>query len=137
MIIKFDFLKPVSFSSGFVSLPSTPQLFLEDQMTDDFNRAWPYATSFVLFIVFLAYCKKSSGLKRKCKLPPGRRSWPIIGDSIGWYNAVASSHPPHFVEQQVERYLMQFIHKMLQPFHENLHVSCNLSQILLHRVHSC
>ncbi|KAL0341710.1 UNVERIFIED_CONTAM: Abietadienol/abietadienal oxidase [Sesamum calycinum] len=38
------------------------------------------------------------------KLPPGRRGWPIVGDSISWYNAVASSHPPSFVEQQVQRF---------------------------------
>ncbi|KAJ4964938.1 hypothetical protein NE237_016787 [Protea cynaroides] len=38
------------------------------------------------------------------KLPPGRRGWPLIGDSFGWYNAVASSHPPRFVEDQVKRF---------------------------------
>ncbi|KAL7160702.1 hypothetical protein ACSBR2_041379 [Camellia fascicularis] len=38
------------------------------------------------------------------KLPPGRRGWPLIGDSFNWFNAVASSHPPRFVQQQVLRY---------------------------------
>ncbi|KAK6123659.1 hypothetical protein DH2020_042597 [Rehmannia glutinosa] len=28
----------------------------------------------------------------------------MLGDSISWYNAVASSHPPTFVEQQVKRF---------------------------------
>ncbi|PIA35353.1 hypothetical protein AQUCO_03500027v1, partial [Aquilegia coerulea] len=36
--------------------------------------------------------------------PPGRRGWPVVGDSINWYNAVAGSHPPRFVEEQVKRY---------------------------------
>lgn len=43
--------------------------------------------------------------KSICRLPPGRRGWPLIGDSINWYNAVASSHPPQFVEEMVQRYL--------------------------------
>ncbi|KAG1355172.1 putative Abietadienol/abietadienal oxidase [Cocos nucifera] len=38
------------------------------------------------------------------KLPPGGRGWPLIGDSIKWYKAVASSHPPRYVEDQVKRY---------------------------------
>ncbi|XP_004517313.2 abietadienol/abietadienal oxidase isoform X2 [Cicer arietinum] len=42
--------------------------------------------------------------KSMCRLPPGRRGWPLIGDSINWYNAVASSHPPQFVEEMVQRY---------------------------------
>jgi hypothetical protein len=42
--------------------------------------------------------------KSICRLPPGRRGWPLIGDSINWYNAVASSHPPQFVEEMVQRY---------------------------------
>lgn len=44
--------------------------------------------------------------KSKYRLPPGRRGWPLIGDSINWYNAVASSHPPQFVEEMVQRYLL-------------------------------
>lgn len=43
-------------------------------------------------------------VKGAYKLPPGRRGWPVIGDSFNWYNAVASSHPPQFVEEQVKRY---------------------------------
>lgn len=50
--------------------------------------------------------KKDENLrKRNGKiLPPGRRGWPLIGDGFKWYNAVASSHPCSFVEEQVERY---------------------------------
>lgn len=83
-------------------------------MTQNFSREWPYILSSLLAtIVFLAKLyhgykktKSNSGRIRNSKLPPGRRGWPIIGDSISWYNAVASSHPPAFVEQQVERYII-------------------------------
>ncbi|XP_042013783.1 abietadienol/abietadienal oxidase-like isoform X2 [Salvia splendens] len=44
------------------------------------------------------------GGRSKGKLPPGGRGWPVVGDSISWYNAVASSHPPAFVHKQVRRY---------------------------------
>ncbi|OIW03560.1 hypothetical protein TanjilG_30980 [Lupinus angustifolius] len=40
--------------------------------------------------------------RSKSRLPPGRRGLPLIGDSINWYNAVASSHPPQFVEKMVQ-----------------------------------
>ncbi|RZS02269.1 hypothetical protein BHM03_00032281 [Ensete ventricosum] len=40
------------------------------------------------------------------KLPPGGRSWPLIGHGLKWYMAVASSHPPKFVEDQVRRDLV-------------------------------
>ncbi|XP_008800446.2 abietadienol/abietadienal oxidase [Phoenix dactylifera] len=42
--------------------------------------------------------------RNSMKLPPGGRGWPLIGDSIKWYRAVASSHPPRYVEDQVKRY---------------------------------
>ncbi|KAJ6738369.1 CYTOCHROME P450 SUPERFAMILY PROTEIN [Salix koriyanagi] len=42
--------------------------------------------------------------KTRYRLPPGRRGWPLIGDSFSWYNAVAGSHPPQFVQQQVNRF---------------------------------
>lgn len=38
------------------------------------------------------------------KLPPGSMGWPLVGDTFAWFGAVASSHPPSFVEQQVKRY---------------------------------
>ncbi|XP_048444017.1 abietadienol/abietadienal oxidase [Pyrus x bretschneideri] len=63
--------------------------------------------STVLFISFVATFLVVRIRKRKLKvgqLPPGRRGWPIVGDSFNWYNAVASSHPPQFVEQQVQKF---------------------------------
>lgn len=47
--------------------------------------------------------KVEKGSGGKLNLPPGRRGWPLIGDSLNWYNAVASSHPSRFVQQQVQR----------------------------------
>ncbi|XP_024174783.1 abietadienol/abietadienal oxidase isoform X2 [Rosa chinensis] len=63
----------------------------------------------VLFVLFVArFLRKIKEKKvvgsRIYKLPPGRRGWPIVGDSFEWYNAVASSHPPQFVEQQIKRF---------------------------------
>jgi len=58
----------------------------------------------LLFIVFLTKLSRNKKVgKRKYRLPPGRRGWPLVGDSFNWYNAVASSHPPTFVEEQVKR----------------------------------
>ncbi|KAL5993364.1 hypothetical protein ACLOJK_014288 [Asimina triloba] len=54
--------------------------------------------------------RKSTNQKRyqqlASRLPPGGRSWPLIGDGLKWYSAVASSHPPSFVEEQVKRILL-------------------------------
>ncbi|XP_073054047.1 abietadienol/abietadienal oxidase [Primulina eburnea] len=60
--------------------------------------------SSVFVIIFLAKLDKKNGGTRGNRFPPGSRGWPIVGDSLSWYNAVASSHPPRFVEQQVQRY---------------------------------
>ncbi|KAJ6369380.1 hypothetical protein OIU76_027755 [Salix suchowensis] len=63
--------------------------------------------SSILFIAFLAQllvCKKKSKEATRYRLPPGSRGWPLIGDSFSWYNAVAGSHPPQFVQQQVNRF---------------------------------
>ncbi|KAF9664270.1 hypothetical protein SADUNF_Sadunf17G0138600 [Salix dunnii] len=66
-----------------------------------------FMISSILFIVFLAQllvCKKKSKETTRYRLPPGSRGWPLIGDSFNWYNAVAGSHPPQFVQQQVNRF---------------------------------
>ncbi|XP_043703322.1 abietadienol/abietadienal oxidase [Telopea speciosissima] len=59
--------------------------------------------STVLFAKYLRHKVKRIG-RDISKLPPGRRGWPLFGDSFGWYSAVASSHPPRFVEDQVKRF---------------------------------
>ncbi|KAJ8767696.1 hypothetical protein K2173_020636 [Erythroxylum novogranatense] len=62
----------------------------------------------LLFVIFLApyvWSRRTSKERvRKRKLPPGRRGLPLIGDSFSWYNAVAGSHPPQFVEQQAQMF---------------------------------
>lgn len=70
-----------------------------------------YVIASLLLIWFLAKINKTWAGRGKSKLPPGGRGWPIVGDSISWYNAVASSHPPSFVEQQVARYA---VHQQLR-----------------------
>ncbi|XP_028798513.1 abietadienol/abietadienal oxidase-like [Neltuma alba] len=57
-----------------------------------------------LAVTKLIQSKLKEAEKKTRRLPPGRRGWPLIGDSINWYNAVASSHPPQFVEEMVHRY---------------------------------
>ncbi|KAL1356236.1 hypothetical protein HN51_008235 [Arachis hypogaea] len=58
----------------------------------------------VMFAKMVQEKLKKGERRSKLRLPPGRRGWPLIGDSINWYNAVASSHPPQFVEEMVKRY---------------------------------
>ncbi|OMO99521.1 Cytochrome P450 [Corchorus olitorius] len=58
----------------------------------------------VTAVVLILLLSLVVGRRRRKKLPPGRRGWPVLGDSINWYNAVASSHPPGFVEKQVKKY---------------------------------
>lgn len=63
---------------------------------------WGYVIPVLVVLIYLTKCVN---LKRnKGKLPPGGRGWPVVGDSISWYNSVASSHPATFVQQQVLRY---------------------------------
>ncbi|XP_058075877.1 abietadienol/abietadienal oxidase [Magnolia sinica] len=60
-----------------------------------------------VFIVLLAKSlqnQRKKSYKSASKLPPGGRSWPLIGDGFKWYAAVAGSHPPSFVEDQVKRF---------------------------------
>ncbi|KAJ4713713.1 Cytochrome P450 family protein [Melia azedarach] len=76
-------------------------------MRENFSGEWSVlAIATLLFFIFLAkfsFSKKNPG-KKPYKLPPGRRGWPFIGDSFSWYNAIAGSHPPRFVEKQVKRF---------------------------------
>nr|XP_016491890.1 PREDICTED: abietadienol/abietadienal oxidase [Nicotiana tabacum] len=68
-----------------------------------YSDFWVLIICTLFFLVFIKY-KKGKSKKGNAKFPPGRRGWPIIGDSFNWYNAVASSHPPCFVEKQVQKY---------------------------------
>ncbi|XP_057994156.1 cytochrome P450 720B2 isoform X2 [Hevea brasiliensis] len=61
---------------------------------------WAIVIPTLLFIVFA----RKKNPTRKYKLPPGRRGWPLIGDSFQWYKAVAGSYPPEFVYQQVNKF---------------------------------
>lgn len=82
-------------------------------MGEIFSSAWLFMIPTLLFIIFLAKFvhenRKKVG-KSNQKFPPGGRGWPIIGDSVNWYNAVASSHPPSFVEEQIKRFLLKTLH---------------------------
>ncbi|XP_010246684.1 PREDICTED: abietadienol/abietadienal oxidase [Nelumbo nucifera] len=76
-------------------------------MEENFPLAWSLTIGTLLLIVFLVKLLKDRRERvdgRTSKLPPGRRGWPLLGDSINWISSVASSHPPRFVEEQVKRY---------------------------------
>ncbi|BBG96373.1 Cytochrome P450 superfamily protein, partial [Prunus dulcis] len=76
------------------------RLFHSEQPASDLDD-----TTVICFLAKLIRRRNKVVIRRSTyKLPPGRRGWPIVGDSFSWYNAVASSHPPHFVEQQVKRF---------------------------------
>lgn len=76
-------------------------------MRENISESWLVMITVILATAIFAKLfqfKLRKEDKSKCRLPPGRRGWPLIGDSINWYNAVASSHPPQFVEEMVKRY---------------------------------
>ncbi|CAL5184944.1 unnamed protein product [Lathyrus oleraceus] len=76
-------------------------------MRETISETWLVMIIVILVTALFArliQIKKRKGEKSLCRLPPGRRGWPLIGDSINWYNAVASSHPPRFVEEMAQRY---------------------------------
>ncbi|XP_061342981.1 abietadienol/abietadienal oxidase [Gastrolobium bilobum] len=76
-------------------------------MKENISETWLVMITVILATAIFAKLievKLRKENKSKCRLPPGRRGWPLIGDSINWYNAVASSHPPQFVEEMVKRY---------------------------------
>lgn len=71
---------------------------------------WGYAIPVLVVFIYVAISKYSVISKRRTQqqqegmVPPGGRGWPVVGDSISWYNSVASSQPATFVQQQVSRY---------------------------------
>ncbi|XXG86764.1 hypothetical protein AAC387_Pa11g1592 [Persea americana] len=76
-------------------------------MGEHYYIFWTFAVAGLFFIMSLLKFLQNQSSKRSknaSKLPPGGRSWPLIGDSIKWYSAVSGSHPPRFVEEQVKRY---------------------------------
>ncbi|KAK6921329.1 Cytochrome P450 [Dillenia turbinata] len=55
----------------------------------------------ILLVTLIVVGEVVVGRKKARKMPPGRRGWPLVGDTYNWFDAVASSHPPRFVHQQV------------------------------------
>ncbi|XP_060674509.1 abietadienol/abietadienal oxidase isoform X1 [Ziziphus jujuba] len=88
-----------------IKLNLLSKIVLSEIMREIYPSTWPLTITTLFFIIFLAkffLSKKKNVAQRTYKLPPGRRGWPLIGDSFNWYKAVASSHPPQFVEEQVK-----------------------------------
>ncbi|KAF7820282.1 abietadienol/abietadienal oxidase [Senna tora] len=84
-------------------------------MRENLSEPWLFTVMVVVLLVTVMFVKLVQSKfkeeissrrrrRRRRRLPPGRRGWPLIGDSINWYNAVASSHPPQYVEEMVQRY---------------------------------
>ncbi|KAH9781113.1 cytochrome P450 superfamily protein [Citrus sinensis] len=80
-------------------------------MREIFPGQWPVVTilttlMFIFFVGKFLCSKRKNPEKISYKFPPGRRGWPLVGDSFNFYNAVAGSHPPSFVREQVKRDLV-------------------------------
>ncbi|THU54967.1 hypothetical protein C4D60_Mb11t01630 [Musa balbisiana] len=76
-------------------------------MEESWPSPWTSVAALLLLFIFIWICKRNHQrtIRRTSKkLPPGGRSWPLIGHGLEWYMAVSSSHPPKFVEDQVRRY---------------------------------
>ncbi|XP_072957430.1 abietadienol/abietadienal oxidase [Typha angustifolia] len=73
-------------------------------MEENYIFLWSTLVAIILFFNFFLLLKRNQNGRIAMKLPPGGRGWPLIGDSLQWYKAVVSSHPPRFVEEQVKRY---------------------------------
>ncbi|KAF5201650.1 Cytochrome p450 [Thalictrum thalictroides] len=71
---------------------------------EDYSIIFTSIITTLLIILIIAKFVQNKPKKAALRFPPGRRGWPVVGDSINWYNAVAGSHPPRFVEEQVKRY---------------------------------
>ncbi|XP_047978315.1 abietadienol/abietadienal oxidase [Salvia hispanica] len=81
------------------------QVRMKMRENDDSYMMMVIITIVITFVSLIWWFVATRGGGRsKGKLPPGGRGWPVVGDSISWYNAVASSHPPAFVHKQVRRY---------------------------------
>jgi hypothetical protein len=79
--------------------------FFSNKMREIYSGEWAFMVAMLLFIVFLTRLLLTKTAEKSAhRLPPGRRGWPLVGDSFSWYNAVASSHPASFVEEQVKRF---------------------------------
>lgn len=65
------------------------------------DLTYVFVSLIFLAFVFMVLKKRERGT---CKLPPGRRGWPLVGDTFEWFAAVASPHPSRFVEQQAKRF---------------------------------
>uniref|UniRef100_A0A1D1XKS0 Abietadienol/abietadienal oxidase n=1 Tax=Anthurium amnicola TaxID=1678845 RepID=A0A1D1XKS0_9ARAE len=77
-------------------------------MGEQYLSIWCSLLALVLFFLLLKLSppkrKNSSESVHLGVLPPGGRSWPLIGDNLDWYTAVSGSHPPAFVRDKVKRY---------------------------------
>ncbi|KAL3716390.1 hypothetical protein ACJRO7_008055 [Eucalyptus globulus] len=106
------------FLPGLLRSLSRAELITKMRETTTGSRdRWPLSSVIILAttLVFIAFLVKliSKTKKRRSgrggsgdgyKLPPGSTGWPLVGDTFAWFGAVASSHPPRFVEQQAKRY---------------------------------
>ncbi|KAK1325165.1 Abietadienol/abietadienal oxidase [Acorus calamus] len=73
-------------------------------MEDIYGLLLIITTTIIIFMTFLLQARRKKVSASFLKLPPGDRGWPLIGHSLNWFLAVSGSHPPSFVERQVERY---------------------------------
>ncbi|KAG6625712.1 beta-amyrin 28-monooxygenase-like [Carya illinoinensis] len=75
----------------------------------------------LLLIIFSIYKRKSPSPK----LPPGRRGWPIVGETLEYVRACKSGEPEKFIIDRMSNYSTEVFQTSL--FGENLLVFCGAS----------
>lgn len=101
----FEFFLSMSSLEILLFIPASSKTMWEPSLV-----VWTFFILTLLSITFLSkilkngkYIGQDDQSQRRYKFPPGRRSWPVIGDSFHWYSAIASSHPSKYVEEQAKR----------------------------------
>lgn len=85
-----------------------------------------YFIYFILFSVSLAVILLSSRLKSSgSKLPPGRKRWPVIGESLEFALAARRGNPERFITDRMNKYSKEIFRTSLMG--ENMAVICGAS----------
>ena len=80
-----------------------------------------YLIYFILFSVSLATILLAS----RSKLPPGRKGWPVIGESLEFALAARSGNPERFITDRMNKYSPEVFRTALMG--ENMAVICGAS----------
>ena len=93
---------------------------------EDMDLFFSYLLYLILFtislgIIFLAHHRKSSS----SKLPPGKKGWPIIGETLHFALAAQGGNPERFINDRMNKYSPEVFRTCLME--ENMAVMCGAS----------